>query len=154
MGASEIVGRAYNYRLVLNQIWDKIGGRLLKAQTEAEVIVAFGGTAYQREFQPLAALILQVLREPDFPKRDAEARANFLGESLAARGELTPRTSRDICARERAKQRRKTKHHIIRHEYYVECSCGYRGPARDNACRKCGAEIELSLDELMGRGLF
>ena len=31
----------------------------------------------------------------------------------------------------------------------IECSCGYQGPARDNACRKCGAEIPLSFEELL-----
>jgi hypothetical protein len=111
MRASEISGRAYSYRLIFNQIWEKVGEQLLKAQTGDEAIQAFEATPYQREFEPLASLILQVLREPDFPMRDPEAQANFLGDSLAARGHLTPRSSRDICARGRPKQQRKTEHH-------------------------------------------
>jgi hypothetical protein len=116
---------------------------LLQAQTDVEAVRAFEGTAYQGEFERLASLILRVLREPDFPKRDHQAQVNFLSDSLAARGALTPRTSRDICARGRAEERAKSPHKIIRCEYYVECECGYKGPARDNACRKCGAEISF-----------
>jgi hypothetical protein len=54
---------------------------------------------------------------------------------------VTPRRSREICAEERAKIR----HVIVRREYYIECSCGYEGPARDGACRNCGTR-ELSWD--------
>jgi len=97
--------------------------------------------------------ILALIRDPKFPKR-REQRINFLADSLGGRPDVALRTSRDICAKERAKQRSRSAHKILRHEYYVECTCGYKGPARDNACRKCGAEITFSLDELMGRGLF
>lgn len=146
VSASEVGGRAYNYRLILNQVWSKLSEPLLAAKTPEAVIQAFSeNTPYEREFAPLAPLSLQVLREPDFPKRNDKAQANFLADSLAARGEVNPRTSRDICARERAKQRVKSRYKIIRREYYVECECGYKGPARDNACRKCGAEIPFSL---------
>jgi len=152
MGAAEITGRAYNYRLTFSQIWDTVGERLLAAQTEGEVTLAFEGTSYKQEFEPLGSLILHVLCEPDFPKLDREAQANFLADSLAARGALTPRSSRDVCARERAKQRAKSRYKIIRHEYYVECECGYKGPARDNACRKCGAEIPATFGVTPGFG--
>jgi hypothetical protein len=144
--ASEVSGRAYNYRLILSQTWEKIGDKLLNAQTEEEVVRSFETTPYQREFQDLTALILQVLREKDFPKKNAKAQTIFLAESLAARGEVAPRTSRDICVKERKREQAKTRHHIIRHEFYVECSCGYKGPARNNACPKCGAEIVRPMD--------
>jgi len=29
----------------------------------------------------------------------------------------------------------------LRFEYYVECSCRYKGPSLDHACPKCGAKI-------------
>jgi hypothetical protein len=77
-----------------------------------------------------------------FPKR-ARAQINFLADSIAALGKVTPRRSRDICMLERMKAKRA--HHIVRYEYYVECSCGYEGPAKDRACRKCGATIPPSL---------
>jgi len=139
--ASEVSGRAYNYRLIFGQIWEGVGEKLLNARTEAEVIGAFEATAYKNEFEPLAALVLRVLHEKDFPKKRREAQAIFLAESLAARGEASPRTSRDICAKARKFEEAKSRHRIIRHEFYIECSCGYKGPARDNACPKCGAEI-------------
>ena len=139
--ASEVSGRAHNFRLIFSETWDQIGGKLLNAQTEEDVIGAFQGTPYGAEFAPLASLVLSVLREKDFPKKRREAQTIFLAESLAARGEVTLRSSRDICARERQREQAKSRHHIIRHEFYVECSCGYKGPARDNACCKCRAEI-------------
>lgn len=145
--ASEVSGRSSNYRLILNQVWSKLSKPLLEARTAEAIVQVFAETTpYEREFAPLAQLILQVLHGSDFPKRHGKAQANFLADSLAARGEVNPRTSRDICARERAKERAKSPYNIIRHEYYIECECGYKGPARNNACRKCGAEILFSLD--------
>ena len=153
VGTSEIAGRAYRYRLLFRQNWKRVGEPLLRATSEEEVIEAFGkGTSYQREFKPVAPLILEVLRDPDFPKRNREAQINFLADSLAAFGEVSPRRSRDICAKARTQE--KHAHHIIRHEYYVECSCGYKGPALDNACRECGAEIPLSFQGLFSYGLY
>jgi len=128
----------------------------LLPRTEEEVTAAFENTRRRmpQTFAPhLASDILALIHDPKFPKR-REARINFLADSLGGRPELSFRRSRDICERERAKQRKKSPHHIIRKEYYVECSCGYKGPARNDACRKCGAEISFSLEELTARGLF
>lgn len=142
--ASEIEGRAYHYRLIFEEIWDVVGESLLKAQTEENVIqVLQRDGRYTNEFAPIASLVLEVLRDPDFPKRKREAQIGFLADSLAGRGWITPRTSRDICERGRARE--KHAQHIIRCEVYVECSCGYKGPALDNACRKCKAEIPFWL---------
>jgi hypothetical protein len=140
---SEIRGRADNYRFIFAQVWDRLWPLLSNGQTEDDVTKAFqeGGSPYSQEFVPsLAHLILSVLREPKFPKR-REAQINFLADSLAGVGWIAPRYSRDICEHERAKQARA--HHIIRHEVYVECSCGYKGHSQNHACRKCGAKIEL-----------
>ena len=140
--ASEISGRAYNYHLIFSHIWDVVGVSLLAANTKEEVTKALELTHYKDEFAAIASLLLQVLHDPKFPKR-REAQINFLGDSLAARGSVSPRRSRDICEQERAKERAKSRHKIIRKEFYIECSCGYKGPARDNACRECGAEISM-----------
>ena len=153
---SQTTGRGDNYRGIFNQLWEKLWPPLSQAQSEQDVISAFEQFAqpYTREFMPaLAGKVLKVIREPYFPTR-RKAQANFLADSLAAYGWVSPRRSRDICRQERLKHRPKSPHHIIRKEYYVECSCGYKGPARDSACRKCGAEIGLSLAELMGPRLF
>jgi hypothetical protein len=145
---SEVIGRAENYRGIFRQVWSALRGPLIAAHEVNEVIEAFQKHAepYAHEFVPrLAQDILNVIRNPRFPKR-ANAQINFLAESLAGRPNVEPRTSRDICSRERAKERAKSPHNIIRKEFYVECSCGYEGPALNSACRKCGAEIPVSFD--------
>jgi len=133
------VGRADNYRGIWSNIWDTVGKQLLQAESEEDVIKAFELEAhYKSEFAPIAALILKVLREKKFPKTK-EAQINFLADSLAGREWISPRRSRDICEVER----KKPIHHIIRQDFYIECTCGYEGPAYKNACPKCGA---VSLD--------
>lgn len=148
--ASEISGRAYHYRLIFNRIWDSVGEALLRSRTEDEVIQAFGsGCFYLREFAPIASLILEVLRDADFPKRKPAAKINFLADSLAAHGQVTPRTSRDICERERMKERAKSRRKILRWEFYILCSCGHKGPALNGACPKCGSEIPSGPDMVL-----
>jgi len=111
---SEIAGRAANNRWILNQVWDRLWPFLSKAQTEEEVVKAFqevvkafqeGASPYDRGFMPfLAGLIIKVMNEPKFPTR-REARINFLADSLAGVGCVTPRRSRDICEQEREKSK-------------------------------------------------
>lgn len=149
---SEISGRAQNYRGILNQVWDQLWPLLEQGQTKEDVIRAFDEQAshYAQEFMPaLAGLVLEVMGERRFPER-REPQINFLADSLAGRGWVRPRRSRDICAEERAKGDAKSQYKIIRKEFYIECECGYKGPALDDACRKCQAEIPLSLSMLWG----
>lgn len=161
----EVVGRAENYR---RMFWTQRlrGGKknrkwvrdqpyewalaLVKSTTEEDVLrVLDSAPNYaQNEFRPLIPLILDVLRESDFPKRP-ENQFDFLADSVAARGEVSPRRSRDICGEHRSIERAKSPYRILRKEFYVECSCGYKGPARDNACRKCGATIPIGLEDLL-----
>src|ERR1039458_1542220 len=138
--ASEVIGRADHYRNILKEVWDKVWPALSKAETKDDVIAAIelAASIERRDFTGHASLLLEILKDKKFPKRQ-QTRINYLADSLAAWGKVTPRRSRDICAKERAKARRAN--HIIRHEFYVECSCGYEGPARNNACLKCGAPI-------------
>jgi hypothetical protein len=151
----------WDYRLDKKKkeyVRDKPSGwavRLLASKTIEDVERAFQmrPLSVQNEFRPIFPLILQVLCERSFPKKP-ETQLDYLADSIAARGNVAPRTSRDICEKERAKERRKSPHQILRHEYYVECSCGYKGPARDNACQKCGAEIRLTLEGLIGPRVF
>jgi hypothetical protein len=143
VSASSIKGHADNYRGILHNVWDRLWPRLSEAQTTDEVAAAFeNATPGGSEFTPHAALILSVLKDSKFPKRQ-EARINFLADSTAGLGLVTPRRSRDICAQERAREKRT--HHILRYEYYVECSCGYKGHSEDHACPKCGARIRPSV---------
>ena len=140
--ASEIAGRAQNYRGVLPLIWKELEPPLLEAQTNDDVrkalLIAQPGA---NEFPPLAPLILKVVRDPKFPKRQ-RARINFLADSVAGVGLVTPRRSRDICAKDRKERTiREQAHRILRYEFYIECSCDYRGHSADHACPECGAEI-------------
>jgi hypothetical protein len=116
---------------------------LLAAQTAEDVLTALdlAGQYWRNRLGPgtIPYLILAILRDPRFPKKRRTQQVNFLADSLAAWGRVSPRRSRDICEQERRKD--KKAHHIIRHEYYIECSCGYKGPAKNDAYRKCGAEI-------------
>jgi hypothetical protein len=141
---SEIYGRAQNLQFILNQVWDRLWPLLSQADTEQEVAHAFqnGSNPYEQQFLSYAALVLAAKQEAMFPKRP-KSQQRFLADSLAALGQASPRRSRDICMRERMKA--KATHHVVRYEYYVECSCGYEGPAKDRACRKCGATIPPSL---------
>jgi hypothetical protein len=154
---SEIIGRAENYRWMFwERRLDKRKGEfvrdkpydwavaLVTAKYNQEIDRALdSATDYAKsQLKPLVPLVLKVLNERSFPKR-AEAKFDYLADSLAARGEVSPRRSRDICAEHRTMQRKKSRHRILRKEFYIECSCGYKGPALDNACRRCGAEIDF-----------
>lgn len=148
-----VTGRAPNYEFQLKAVWDNLEPRLVQAKTEAGVIAAFTefGKPYEREFVPgFASDILTLLNDPDFPKR-AAPRIRFLARSLAGRPSISFRTSRDICEKAAKQEKLKSPHWIIRREFYVECSCGYKGPALDNACRQCGAQPLPSLYEWTGK---
>lgn len=158
MPASEIVGRAYNYRGMF--WWYRLHGnkkdptknewvrdkpqpwaiQLLASQNAADAEGALESNSQNQALRPLIPLILKVLGERSCPKT-TEKKLDFLADSLAGVGVVSPRRSRDICASARSKEKTKSQYKIIRHEYYVECECGYIGPACENACRKCGAEI-------------
>lgn len=137
---SEVRNRSEHYRSLLREYWGVIGSQLVRAKTREQVVQAFDNKAVGPhvigEFVPaLAPLILKVLQDSKFPKT-REARIGFLADSLAARGLLSPRYSRDVCARERAKPL----HYLIRQEFYIECTCKYKGPALYGACPRCGTE--------------
>jgi hypothetical protein len=137
--ASEIAGRSYHFRLLFGQLWDTVGGTLVQSQTEEEVLSSLdlAGRYYKDQFaRPgIPPLILKILRDRKFPKR-RQARVNFIADSLAAWGMVSPRRSRDICERERNKK----VNYITRQDYYIECTCRYKGPALHGRCPKCGTD--------------
>ena len=149
---SEIIGRAQNYRQILTDVWQSLGTPLVAAQTEEQVTKAFQsyGRPYDQEFVPrLAKDILAVKMERKFPKR-AMPQIKFLANSLAGRPNVEFRTSRDICAKALAEEKARSPYKILRKEFYIECSCGFKGPALNDACRKCSAEIDF-LPDLLSR---
>src|SRR5207244_5700714 len=84
--------------------------------------------SYDRNFIRFESLILRILRDPKFPKRPT-ARVNFMADSLAGLDQITPRYSRDVCERDRANAKRE--HHIIKYEFWIECSCRFKGRSRN-----------------------
>lgn len=133
---------ADNNRKWLEINWSKLGSLLLEARTEHEVTSAVQrGDSGNDVFLHLAPLILKALRDPKFPKRK-RAQINFLADSIAGGVVVTPRRSRDICAEQRKKDTQR--HMILRHEYWIECSCGYEGHSENHRCKKCGAILYIS----------
>jgi hypothetical protein len=139
-----VVGRADNYRWILEQVWDLVAASLSEAQSPEDIVRALeNARPYDQEFAPWAEAILGVLKEKHFPKR-RNACINFMADSIAGIPNVSPRRSRDICLEERA--RRKLAHHIIRYEFYIVCSCGRKGHSINHACPKCGAKIQVPPD--------
>jgi len=137
-----VLGNAINCRVFLSSFWDQLWPQLSQAKTEEDVTAAFR-VSPSAEYNPMlrqSGLILKVIKEQMFAKR-REARINFVADSLAAFGEVSARRSRDICAEERARTKRAN--HIIRYEYYIECSCGCKGTSMNHACPLCGVEIDF-----------
>lgn len=150
-----VTGHASNYEWALNEVWEGLQGPLLNSKTSDEVTEAFKTFAGScaGDFVPgLSSDILELLNDPDFPQR-ALPRTRFLARSLGGRPTLSFRRSRDICEDADREEKRKSPHRILRREFYVECSCGYRGPALNDGCRKCGAQPQLSLDNWTGEAL-
>lgn len=117
--------------------WDN----LVRASSEEEVKKAFENVRedYKRRLRLLLKpeVILSSLRESTFPKRNRAAQIRFLSDSIAADGLVSTRRSRDICSEERNKLARQGQ--IIRREFFIECTCGYKGPALYGSCLQCGA---------------
>lgn len=130
-----VAGRAHNYNIVLTAYWPDIGKALLSSKTKEDAEAALQGVyeSQRPPFMPVAYLIPEILGEKKFPKTE-KAQIKFIAESLAGDGKISPRRARDICLQEKLK----VHHVIIRQEYYIECSCGYRGPAKNGGCQKCG----------------
>ena len=153
-----IANRASNFESQLSYVWYGLKAPLLEAKTEDEVTNAFKTFAdfCSATFVPgFSADILALLRDKNFPQRP-EPQIKFIARSLAGRSSIEKlsksfRSSRDICEKVAAQLKGKSPHKILRREYYIECSCGYRGPALDNACRKCGAQPQLSIHEWTGK---
>ena len=133
---SEVQNRAYDYRLTLEQNWDVLAAPFLKAQSEEEFKKLFDEAPHyvRSKFAPIQFPLVQKTRtDPKFP-RTTEKQKAFFADSLAALGRVSSRRSRDICAEGRKKEH----HTIIRQDYYIECTCGYEGPANHGACPECG----------------
>ncbi len=142
-----VIETAKVFRAQFSLAWPTLGKQLLAAQSAVEVwdVVKSGrGVISNMEDFLFSERIFEIIHDPKFPRVRAKSQINFLADSLGASGLVKPRRSREICAKERTKVR----HVIVRREYYIECTCGYAGPALNGACQKCGT-LALS-DELEG----
>ena len=143
-----VIGTSDVLRTQLAYAWPTMGEKLLIAKTAEEVweILKSGrGVISNVEGFEFSQRMFEIIKDRKFPRARAKSQINFLADSLAGQGFVTSRRSREICAKERSKK----KYFIVRRDYYIECTCGYEGPALDGACRNCGTLL-LS-DELMRR---
>lgn len=139
--ASSVRAYADGCRHWLERNWNDLGVSLLSAKTEEEISKALQKVDWENLIPRSPSLILNVLMETKFPKRK-KAQINFLADSIAGGGTVTPRRSRDICAQQRKADAQR--HYILRYEYWIECSCGYRGQSQNHCCKKCGAVLYIS----------
>jgi len=140
-----VVGTSDVFRSQFTTAWPTLGSQLLAASSPAElweVVKSGRGIISQMDDFLFSERIFEIIHDPNFPKVRTKSQIHFLADSLGGCGRITPRRSRDICAKERAK----AQHVIVRRDFYIECSCGYAGPALNGACQKCNT-LELS-DEL------
>ena len=145
---SEIQTRAFHYHRTMQNYWDVLEEPFLKAESEEEFkrLMENVAESIQREFGPwLFPHIQKTRNDLKFPKK-TKTQQIFFADSLAALGRVSPRRSRDIVAEGREEKRKK--HKIIRQEYYIECTCGYEGPAKDGACPECATRTVGLLNPL------
>jgi hypothetical protein len=142
-----VIETAKTFRTQFTYAWQTMGEQLLAAQSALEVweIVKSGRGVISNTDFIFSERIFEIIHNPKFPKVRTKSRINFLADSLAGNGVVTPGRSREICAKERAKVR----HVIVRRDFYIECTCAYRGPALNGACPECGT-MDLS-EELRRR---
>lgn len=141
---SAVRSQADNYRVWLARIWNDLGEPLLAARTEQDVIAAvqkaLPGVPYSNDLIRFAPVILKVI-QGKLPKRQ-KTKIEFLADSIAGGGRVTPRRSRDICAEER--KRDAERHYILQYEYWIKCSCGYEGISNNHRCKECGAVVYVA----------
>jgi len=141
-----VVGNADALRAQLTNAWPRLGERLLGAESAVklwEVVKSGQGIISIMHDFLFSERMFQIIHDPKFPRVRVKSRIHFLADSMGGCGLVTPRRSREICAKERAK----VQHVIVRRDFYIECTCGYQGPAVNGVCQGCGT-MALS-DELM-----
>lgn len=137
--AENVVRAANDLLKILEGCRDQIDwGKLEIAKTEEESASAFERvpSPYRERLNLWLAAIPEWAQEGKFPKTNLERKMRHLADSVAAEGFLTPRRCRDVCLEERKRQAQLGM--ILRREFYIECTCSYRGPAKGGGCPQCG----------------
>jgi hypothetical protein len=141
-----VAGNAEAFHSQLIYAWPSMGEQILAAQSAVDVweIVKSGRGVISNIDFVFSERIFQIIHDPKFPQKRDKSKIRFLADSLAACGQVKFRRSREICAKERAK----VQHVIVRRDFYIQCSCGYEGPAMNGACKRCGT---FALSDELGR---
>jgi hypothetical protein len=115
-------------------------GELETAKTEEEAALAFERvpSPHRERLNLWLPAIPEWALEGKFPKTNLDRKMRHLADSVAAEGFLSPRRCRDVCLEERKRQAQLGM--IFRREFYIECTCGYRGPAKGGGCPQCGTK--------------
>lgn len=116
--------------------WDKLEAARTKA--EAEPAIARVPPFYRKILRDRLTAILKWVKEGKFPKKNLERKMRHLADSIGGDVLLSPRRSRDICYEYRKRPASEQDGMLLSREFYVECTCGYRGPAKRGACARCG----------------
>ena len=144
---ARVLQSADQFRVMLPDFWPGLAPSLLAAQSPDDVTRAFEpfpllGSSFVPQWSDL---IWNIVHDRKFPRVRSKAQIGFLSDSLGAQGAVKPRRSREICAEEREKENNRKKYVIVRRDYYIECTCGYEGPASRGACPNCGT-MQLAED--------
>ena len=142
MIASEICNRADDLKLSLEIARNKIDwARLLAVDSEEELakILEVVDDRLRGSLLHKPGMLRQIIMDKKFPTLNRDAQEQFLADSLAALGQVSIRRSRDIIQENRSALNKQGT--ILRREFYIECSCGYTGPALNDACPRCRAEV-------------
>ncbi len=97
---------------MLQAVWSLVEGPLLAAARDKTVRPeaikgALQVDQYHRErlaASPLPELMIQAVRDREFPKVRRDRQITFIADSIAAWGVVSPRRSRQICRLERRKR--------------------------------------------------
>ena len=136
-----VVRAANDLFKILESCKDQIEwGKLETAKTEEQAASAFERVPppYIERLNLWLPAIPEWAQEGKFPKTNLERKIRHLADSIAAEGFLTPRRCRDVCLEERKRQAQLGM--ILRREFYIECTCSYRGPAKGGGCPQCGTK--------------
>lgn len=104
--AGDLLGHAYNSRLLLEQTWGQIGESLALAMSQADVAKTLDTVPYHGERLASgygARRIYEALQSPALPK-GRQARIRFLADSLAAQSDVSASYSRRLCREERRRR--------------------------------------------------